>query len=1247
MQKLIVSEDREQAIKMGLFDQFKDLFYSNKKADFLARMYDFIHQTGVRDPQSDADFRAIKDVISGAPLSDIEDFFSAKDEVGNSLLCVALKEGHTDTVTAYKKFLELLSDTQRAACQTSLLTAWDINGVPGLLLALQNGKADAIIAYAASIESLSDDQRVALIVGPLTATNINGRSFLFRALKDGNAEIVMACKALLKLLPLPLRSKHLLALLTDKDDINSSGLAWALDKGHAGAITAYKSLLELLPTDLLNTHLDDLLVAQDVHGIPGLSWALFNLRTDAITAYKSLLEWIPEHMIKSPLSDLLLAIEAAHNQGSASVDEARTRRAAHKILLEMVPEALRRNYVAAFAKFQNGGLNLHNALQSGDVGIVTAYTELITLLPLHQRPAFLDGLLASKSKDGSTSLLFAALKKGNANVIMSYKALLEALPEPSRSKCLLSLLTEQDDFESSGLAWALDNGHADAITAYKSLLELLPTDLLTTHLDGLLVAQDRHGIPGLSWALFDLDADADADAIIAYKSLLEWIPEHMIKSPLSDLLLAIKAAENQGSASDGARTQLAAHKILLEMVPVELRGKYIASFAKFQSGGLNLRDALQNGDVGIVIAFTELITLLPWIQRPEFLDNPLAAKGKDGRSLLFEALKSGNTKVIMSYKALLEALPWPRRSEPLLALLTEKDKRGNPGLAWALEKGHAEAITAYKALLELLPESERITHLSDLLAAEDEHHELGLVLALRNGHADAISAYKELLQLIPDGSHEHIFRRIFASTQLSQGVLLDHIGNASNSSLLSCINDIDDRHHALKMRLMVQVAAKIDVAKLSATETESIMDIWARNPEYAQNLVIGDVIIRAANIQKLSADTHQLKVLIQLVQNIVQSEGGDTGNRIGTFMLDNNGFFVQLVALCTNHTEPDIRKAAEMLYDQYLALPEVEQHSKLLRDTFDSHGIRGSIDYTQDHQPLVPLKDDDSAYLFVHRSAGSAAYEGLILSRAQLNGMVSVDLAHEWSNVTLTRQTLQPDGLNTVAAVSLGDFNPAEVYSQFPLFRTPYQIRSQQAAINKLLESLNLKYSNNNGEAGLLTQDYTSVFRLALNHRTSKTKLTDAGNQNTLRKIFGRFLTEPDRQTWSLQSLPTLTDTHIANLLQNYRPLCGGASNANDARILFSLAAVMANLSSSSYLGTEFDSPTAIRFYAAGLLKKAYQVDPSVCSKEDHDLYMSKLLGLAGAFTCTALLSKAMMDHAKTQPDFSRILMAIKPAAWS
>jgi len=64
----------------------------------------------------------------------------------------------------------------------------------------------------------------------------------------------------------------------------------------------------------------------------------------------------------------------------------------------------------------------------------------------------------------------------------------------------------------------------------------------------------------------------------------------------------------------------------------------------------------------------------------------------------------------------------------------------------------------------------------------------------------------------------------------------------------------------------------------------------------------------------------------------------------------------------------------------------------------------------------------------IYRDSAGNADQGLILSKNQMNGMVSADPTHEWSNVMLTRETLQPDGLNTVDVVRSGDFNPAEIY---------------------------------------------------------------------------------------------------------------------------------------------------------------------------------------------------------------------------
>jgi hypothetical protein len=94
-------------------------------------------------------------------------------------------------------------------------------------------------------------------------------------------------------------------------------------------------------------------------------------------------------MSKSPLSDLLSAINVADSQSSASADGTGIQLAAHKILLEMATPELRSKYLDAFTKHQIGGLSLRDALQRGDVGIVTAYKELLALIPWNQRIALL------------------------------------------------------------------------------------------------------------------------------------------------------------------------------------------------------------------------------------------------------------------------------------------------------------------------------------------------------------------------------------------------------------------------------------------------------------------------------------------------------------------------------------------------------------------------------------------------------------------------------------------------------------------------------------------------------------------------------------------------------------------------------------------------------------------------------------------------------------------------------------------
>jgi hypothetical protein len=92
--------------------------------------------------------------------------------------------------------------------------------------------------------------------------------------------------------------------------------------------------------------------------------------------------------------------------------------------------------------------------------------------------------------------------------------------------------------------------------------------------------------------------------------------------------------------------------------------------------------------------------------------------------------------------------------------------------------------------------------------------------------------------------------------------------------------------------------------------------------------------------------------------------------------------------------------------------------------------------------------------------------------------------------------------------------------------------------------------------------------------------------------------------------------------------------------------------SSSHFFGTEESSPHALRVYAASLLYKAYELNSNIfksaekSAKQNYDEWMSQLLGVGNAFTCTAILSGKLTGHARQDQGFRTILNGIKPPAW-
>jgi len=163
------------------------------------------------------------------------------------------------------------------------------------------------------------------------------------------------------------------------------------------------------------------------------------------------------------------------------------------------------------------------------------------------------------------------------------------------------------------------------------------------------------------------------------------------------------------------------------------------------------------------------------------------------------------------------------------------------------------------------------------------------------------------------------------------------------------------------------------------------------------------------------------------------------------------------------------------------------------------------------------------------------------------------------------------------------------------------------------------------------------AFVAATGKRTSETKLVDTDSQLGLSDIFTprlRFPAEDGRCC--------LSDAHYDEIIRAYG--LGDAGDQDKSRTLLCLAAVFTRYSSSAIFGTEHDSPQLLRNYAYALMDKAHSLDASLLAPEVFKDWESRLLGLNGAFTCSAVLSGAMTEHIKSR--FPDMLADIMPPAW-
>lgn len=521
----------------------------------------------------------------------------------------------------------------------------------------------------------------------------------------------------------------------------------------------------------------------------------------------------------------------------------------------------------------------------------------------------------------------------------------------------------------------------------------------------------------------------------------------------------------------------------------------------------------------------------------------------------------------------------------------------------------------------------------------------------------------ELIKASPERYLDQLLKTILSKPlALSASFYFDHLNDElSNESLLTVVSQltVDD---GLKKRLMGTIAEAINQLP-DATKTRlaySVLSIWMAYDTYLEHPEVLEFVeftlrltIRAGNERQLVATAKQLELLVEYLikQNV---------SRQYYYMLNYNGFFIQLMALCTHHEKPNTRKGAAELYDQYLKLDAVRPHAAYLREYYDqADGIRSrssaeDLEEVADPETRAtarPLLASDPFYIFIcdkpkQEKSGPFCY-AVLLSKNDLAGIFDKE-DYEWPLNTFT-DALESDSRDEIA-VKLNGVAVADTYLQFPIFAKRYADIVSTRLFRKLFQIIDLNYIATSSDQ--VSHDYSDQFIRALSvNRTYTPKLTSDDDRVRLNAIFDRYLVRPESQDWTPEIVPAIRDDHLKEIYALYELEIEPDTEQDKikaAQMLFCLATLFCKFSSKSVFGKEDESPLAIRFYAGALLKQAYELAPNMIGDERYGGFRNSLYGFEDAETCTNMLTEAMGNYIRAHsPEFRSTLAKIKPVAWN
>lgn len=432
---------------------------------------------------------------------------------------------------------------------------------------------------------------------------------------------------------------------------------------------------------------------------------------------------------------------------------------------------------------------------------------------------------------------------------------------------------------------------------------------------------------------------------------------------------------------------------------------------------------------------------------------------------------------------------------------------------------------------------------------------------------------------------------------------LNHINNRETNSVLTQIASIDKMPDAAKIDMIKQIIASLTNQRVDTSAVAaSLIDILAEPPFYADTEISNWLkSVCASYIEKFNDWPMPLQK--ESVINLMI----DTFQHYPDLLFSGNSAFIQTISQAIYKVDSaQLKEKAIAIYEHYLKSSQIQPYVQL--DDFGCYG---------DNKTDWSDKNAANYILFSPNEQGYA----MMLSQNVLTGMLMPNLTGKDQVLNQFFLYQQQNNLNQ-ADYQLEDI----LKNKFPIFYSGYQSLLRINTFNRLLDLLDLDEK--------LYDLFIAVTKKAI----STEKLVNPEEQIQLEKL----LTNKAYQVLTPINYQ-LTEKFYQDILNTYK--LNEATDKEKAEKIFSLSAVFVKYTSSAILGTETESPNALRYFSCAMLNKAYEICPSIFDSEQQVTeWKSRLLGLEKSFSCTSLLFSEMIDHARKQ--FPNQLATVLPPDW-